>query len=71
MQEEEEGRRRKKGERKRGKSQQTLSTSEILVVDNNWEEASVDDPTSPTSCKLQNLDPLCNLHKYGWVGTLY
>jgi len=35
MQEEEEGRRRKKGERKRGKSQQTLSTSEILVVDNN------------------------------------
>jgi hypothetical protein len=35
MQEEEEGRRRKKGERKRGKSQQTLSTSEIPVVDNN------------------------------------
>jgi len=33
MQEEEEGRRRKKGERKRGKSQQTLSTSEIPVVD--------------------------------------
>lgn len=59
------------GEEKKGRKEKVqdsaLSISEITVVDNNWEEASVDDSTS---CKLlQNLGPLTNLQKYVWVGT--
>jgi hypothetical protein len=57
--EEEEGK-----ETKRGKTQRTLSASEITVIDHNLEEASVDDTTSSTSCTLQNLGPLSNLQKY-------